>query len=746
MIVTRKWLEEFIDLEGIDTEEIILTLNRIGQEVEGYKKIEVPQNVVIGEVIECEKHPNADKLNLCKVNVGDEELQIICGAKNVAAGQRVAVAKIGAQLPELKIKKAKLRGVESFGMICAAKEIGLPDFHEGIMVLDNSLGELKIGEYAGKYLNDEIIELGVTANRGDCFSIYGIARELSAGFNKPLKSFEFNYEEMQEGIGRVVNIDKNDLKKSSHLLRAVEGELNVPLKVEYRLALIEEEAKNKIDRFVKYAMHATGVLLTPMNICNIELDNENGADVVKCFGKYYVGIKNDIDVEENGKYLIDANYIDPKYVSEIVFLNGLKTDEYFFRASRGSEPNLNFGMNYLLNEMKLPVYSGDIDLSNDIKPKIININLNEVKEIIGFDIDEKSIVEILKKLGFEIKSITEESLKAAIPVFRHDIENIQDITEEILRIYGIDNIPSKPLIFEEKNRINNVIEKIEFLNELKLRAVANGFYEVIHFVFEDKERLKKYGFETVDGNLDLINPIVKELDTLRSTLLLQLLDDVRYNRANDYKRIYLFTAGSVYNAKREEKEQFAFILNGYADYENPINHGKPSKVQFKDAVDKLSQLIGDFKLTEGKHPIAHPYQCADVVKDGEKIGVIAKLHPKVAKDFDIDDTYFAEINLDKLDKKSKQAKEINRFQKVTRDLSLVVDKNIPYKDIYEIISNLNIEELKDFYPIDIFDLGDKNSLTVRFKLQGQKTLQENEINDIMEKILKALEEKGIRLR
>ncbi len=746
MIVTRKWLEEFIDLEGIETDEIILTLNRIGQEVEGYKKIEIPQNVVIGEVIECEKHPNADKLNLCKVNVGDEELQIICGAINVAAGQRVAVAKIGAQLPELKIKKAKLRGVESFGMICAAREIGLPDFHEGIMVLDDSLGKLKIGEYVGKYLNDEIIELGVTANRGDSFSIYGIARELSAGINKSLKSLEFNYEEMQEGIGRVVNIDKNELKKSSHLLRAVEGEFNVPFKIEYRLALIEEEAKNKIDKFIKYAMHATGVLLTPMNICNIELDNENGADVVKCFGKYYVGIKNDIVVEENGKYLIDANFINPKYVSEIVFLNGLKTDEYFFRASRGSEPDLNFGMNYLLNEMKLPVFSGDIDLSNDLKPKIINININEVKEIIGFEIDEKSIVEILKRLDFEIKSITDESLKVAIPVFRHDIENIQDITEEILRIYGIDNIPSKPLVFEEKNRINDNIKKIEFLNELKLKAVANGFYEVIHFVFEDKQRLKKYGFEVVDDNLDLINPIANELDTLRSTLLLQLLDDVRYNRANDYKRVYLFTAGSVYNSKREEKEQFAFVLNGYADYENPINHGKPQKVQFKDAVDKLSQLIGDFKLTEGKHSIAHPYQCADVIKDGEKIGVIAKLHPKVAKDFDIDDTYFAEIDLDKLDKKSKQAKEINRFQKVTRDLSLVVDKDISYKNIYEIISNLNIEELKDFYPIDIFDLGDKNSLTVRFKLQGQKTLQENEINDIMEKILKALEEKGIRLR
>ncbi len=747
MIVTRKWLEEFIDLDGISTQDIILTLNRIGQEVEGYKKIEVPQNVVVGEVIECKKHPNADKLNVCIVNVGDEELQIVCGASNVAAGQKVPVALVGSILPDnFKIKKAKLRGVESFGMICAAREIGLPDFHEGIMVLDDSLGELKIGEYVGKYLNDEVIELGVTANRGDCFSIYGIARELSAGLNKKLKDIDFNYEEMQEGIGRVVNIDKNDIKNSSHFFKAVEGELNVPLKINYRLALCDIETKNKIDKFIKYAMHATGVLLTPMNVCDIELENEDGVDVVKCFGKYYVGIKNDINVEEVGKYLIDANYIEPKYVNEMVFLKGLKTDEYFFRASRGSEPNLKFGMDYLLNEMNLPVYSGYIDLSNEVKPKVINIDINEVNSIIGYEIDEKTIVEILKRLGFEIKSITENSIKVAIPSFRHDIENIQDVTEEILRIYGIDNIPSKPLVFEERNRINDVMKKIDFINELKLKAVANGLYEVIHFIFEDKDRLKKYNFEVVDDNLDLVNPIIKELDTLRSTLLLQLLDDIRYNRANDYKRVYLFSVGSVYNKKREESQRFAFVLNGFADYENPQNHGKPRKVEFKDAVDKLSQIIGEFSLIPSNHQIAHPYQCAKVIKDNEEIGVIAKLHPKVAKDFEIDDTYFVEINLDKLNKKDKKANEINKFQKVTRDLSLLVDKEMNYKEVYDIINNLDIKELKEFYPIDIFDLGDKNSLTIRFIIQGNKTLQENEINDIMEKILKALEEKGIKLR
>jgi len=746
MIVTRKWLEEFIDLSDVSSEEIIKTLNRIGQEVEGYKKIEVPQNVVVGEVIECEKHPNADKLNVCKVNVGNEEFQIICGASNVAVGQKVPVALIGAELPEIKIKKAKLRGIESFGMICAAREIGLPDFHKGILVLDDSLGELKIGEYVGKYLNDEIIELGITANRGDCFSVYGIARELSAGLNKELKSLEFTYEEMQEGIGRVVNIDKNEIKKSSHLFKAIEGELVVPLKIEYRLALVEEEAKDKINKFIKYAMHATGVLLTSMNICDIELVNEDEIDIVKCFGKYYVGIRNEINVEENGKYLIDANYINPKDVNEIVFLKNLKTDEYFFRASRGSEPNLRFGMEYLLNEIKLPVFSGEIDLSNEIRPKILNLNVKEIEKVIGDKVDEKTIVEILKKLNFEIKSISDEYLKVAVPYFRTDIENIQDIAEEILRIYGIDNVTSKPLVFEEKNRINEIIKKLDFINEIKLKSATQGFYEVIHFIFEDKERLKQFGFEVIDDNLDLINPIVKELNTLRSTLLLQLLDDIRFNKANDYKRIYLFSIGSVYNKNREESKKFAFVMNGFNDYENPINHGKPKKVEFKDAVDKLSQIIGEFNLVEGTHPIAHPYQCANIIKDNKNIGVIAKLHPKVAKKFDIDDTYFVEIDLNLLNKEPKKAKEINKFQKVTRDLSLVVDKDMNYKTIYEIINNLNIKELKDFYPIDIFDLGDKNSLTVRFKLQGDKTLQENEINAIMEKILKALEDKGIRLR
>jgi phenylalanyl-tRNA synthetase beta chain len=378
---------------------------------------------------------------------------------------------------------------------------------------------------------------------------------------------------------------------------------------------------------------------------------------------------------------------------------------------------------------------------------ILNVSFKEICKIIGENIEEKEIVEILKRLGFLVEILGEGIFRVKIPEFRPDIKNIQDVAEEVLRLYGIDNIRSIPLIFEEKDRTNEVIEKLNFINKFKLKAVANGFYETIHFIFDDKEKLKKYGFEVIEEKFDLANPIVNELSTLRSTLLLQLLDDVKRNRANGYKIIKLFTVGSVYNKKRVEVTKAAFVISGNCEFENIKNQGKPKKVEFKDLVDKLVQVIGEFELVQNDlHSLAHPYQNAKIIKEGIEIGIIAKLHPKIQKDHEIDETIFAEINLDKIKISKKEAKEINRFPKVNRDLSIVIDKNITYKEIFQLINDLNIKELVDFYPIDIYDMGENNSLTIRFVIQGQKTLTDNEINDIMQKILNALEERGFKLR
>ena len=757
MIVTRKWLEEFIDLSKISTEEICNGLNAIGQEVEGLNKIRIADKVVIGYVEECEKHPDADKLNVCKVNVGNEITQIVCGAKNVAAGQFVAVSVVGAVLPgNFKIKKAKLRGIESFGMICSSTEIGLPKLEDGIMVLDNSIGELELGKNVSEYLDDDIIELGITPNRGDSFSILGIARELSAKFNLPLKEIvEFEDDKNAEGLGRTLQIE-DDLKYSSHLLKAINCEkVEIPFKIRYRLALVEEEIGNNIYDYATYTTIATGVIVTIYEgYPKIVLKTENGIDVIKNNDEiiYQTGLNLlKKPISKNGNFIIDANFINPEYISTLVYEKKLKTDNIFFRSSRGSNPDLKLAINYILKELcknDAKVYNGSYDLTTDLEEKIINVTLHDIYKIVGEEIDENLIVNILSKL--QIKTTidnTDKTLKLKIPPFRHDLVNKFDIAEEVLRVYGIDTLTSKPLEFAEKVRNNETLKEIERNRVLRQKSVANGFFEVLHFVFDSSERMKKYGFNLMNKKLDVMNPIVSELDTLRQTLILQILESAKNNKNNGYKKLPFFTIGSVYNHLREESQKIGFFWSGERCNEN-ITISKPKNINFAQFVNKIAKIFGEFELVEDKHIfLAHPYQSAKVLIDGVEVGYIAKLHPKIAKDFDLEDTFIAEFDLNLLPAKKYLAKDIIKIQKSTRDLSLVTDKNLTYSKIKNQILNLKISEIIDIYPIDIFDLGDKNSLTIRFILQNpEKSLTDEEINGIITKIIEKLKDLGVELR
>jgi len=757
MIVTRKWLEEFIDLKSFSTDEISDGLNSIGQEVEAVKKLRIPEKVVVGYVEECEKHPDADKLNICQVNVGSEIAQIVCGAKNVAKGQYVAVSVVGAVLPgNFKIKKAKLRGVESFGMICSSTELGLPKLEDGIMVLDNSMGELEIGKNVSEYLDDDVIELGVTANRGDSFSILGIARELSAKFNISLKDVaKYEDDKNAKGLGRLFQIE-GDVDNSSHYLKGfnVEND-NIPFKIRYRLSLVEEAVTNTICDFATYTTVATGVITTIYGDCKkLIFKTENKIDVVKTENEiiYETGIKI-IKRPENktGNFVIDANFINPEYVSTIVYETKIKTDEIFFRSSRGSNPDVKLAINYIVNELNLvnaKIYNGSYDLTNEIEKKVLSIDLEDIYAIIGEIIDENKIVNILNKLQIKTEvNNSEKSLKLIIPPFRHDLINKYDIAEEILRVYGIDTLTPKPLVFAEKNRINDSMKKIEFLKSIREKSIGNGFFETLHFVFDSKERYKKYSIPTIKNGEDILNPIVNEFDTLRQTTILQLLDAASFNKKNGYKKLSLFTIGSVYNKLREESQKIGFVWSGNKYKEN-ISHNKNENVDFAFFVERLSSILGDFELVEDKHIIlSHPYQSAKVLIDGVEVGFIAKLHPKIEKDFDLDDTFIAEFFVDLLPNKEFKAKDIVKIQKSTRDLSLVVDKNQNYNNIKKEIENLKIIEIVEFYPIDIFDSIDKNSLTLRFILQNsEKSLTDEEINGIIAKIIEKLKDLGVGLR
>ena len=735
MIFTKNWLNEWINLENISLEKLGELLNRIGLEVDRMFHFEAPKGVVVGKILEIQKHENADKLRVCKINIGDEVLQIVTNDQNVQVGDFVPVATVGTKLPNFKIKKGKLRGVESFGMLCSTEEFGIPRVGTGVVVLDNSIGELIPGKAVADYpiFNDDLIEIELTANRGDALSIYGIARDLKAVLNLEFKK---SIPEIGVEIGEFENIEYA-IKYLN-----VKSVSEIPLLIKTRLAIIEKLENNEKD-ILTYLTHSTGVIAKFVDEKSGEkLEFENG--ILKS-GNSQISIF--AETPQNNK-LIELSYLDPEHLSKTVFQHKLKTDKLYYNSSRGSEPNLELALNFL-NELNLVEFQLKNSFKN-IKPRHqIQTTFNEIDLIIGHQIDRKQIEAILKNLGFEIE-IQGENLNIRVPKFRNDILNPQDVVEEILRIVGIDNIPSKPLEFQEAKRTNQVSKKYQLKEQLRVRAIANEFYETVLYVFGEKKLFEKYGFQTIKNELDLKNPIVDNMDTLRPNAVLGMLEAVQRNMNFGKKRIPLFEIGKVFDKNRNETEKLTIVYSGEISPPAVSNNGKPKLVDFAFFAKKVLSIIGGGTLSQiqGSGALQHPFQTAKILKNNDEVGIIYKLHLEVENDFSLLPTFIAEIDIEKLIPQISTAVEFSKFQFSTRDLSLLVDKNISYSEIVEKIETLKLENLKKVYPIDLFALEEKNSLTVRFEFQSmEKTLSDEEIENDISKILTILNEKlNISLR
>ena len=764
MIVTRHWLQEWINLDNISTQEIIHALNSLGLEVAEVHKIEVPANVVIGRVLSCQKHPNADKLNVCEVDVGDEKLQIVCGAKNVVDAEYVAVAKVGAKLPGLTIKPAKLRGVESFGMICAADEIGLPPMEKGIMKLDSSIGELELGKELRTYsiFNDEVIDIELTANRGDCLSIYGVARELSVAFDRALKDIcTIEQEGVNIGIGRILNFDPQKDVEAGVIYKAFEkkGFAN-PLLVRVRVAYTGEHFTNPAETLAYYITHSTGVMTRiygydffATDTPQIHIEHEL-YDIV-C-GKKKASIIGVVQYDEAKPkedekiYILEVSYVDPEQISKKMYEQPIESDWAYYRSSRGSDPRLQIGIDYAKNILSLfydaKIYSGKHEHTKEPKHHVIRVDFDELYKLIGYSIDKNEVVEILKKLGFEILNFTEDSFSITTPVYRHDIVNIQDIAEEIIRVYGIDNIEAKPLEFCESNRINETYEEFQKAKSLRQRAVACGYFETVSYLFASKARLESYGLTTVDEKLDILNPITNDMDTLRTSLVPNLLEQALNNIKNGKKQIKLFEIGTVFTAKREEKLAMCLIYAGHAINDSILNHGKSRMVEASDIATDLGEIFGAITLRNAKaqHKLMHPYQSAIIVQKDKQIGYLYKLHTQIQDSLELPPTYIAEIDFTKVDTSYPKATTYSIYQRAIRDLSLLVEKDLQYSEIRSALTELP-EEIKEFYVVDVYEdekLGDRKSVTLRFAVQSdKKTLSEEEISTIMQEILRKLQAK-----
>jgi len=767
MIITRRWLQEYIDIIKLSTQTICDALNSIGLEVDSSKRILIPNGVVIGKVESCEKHPDADKLNICQVNIGNKVEQIVCGAKNVAEGQYVPVATVGAVLGEnFVIKKAKLRGVESNGMICSSTEIGLPKINDGIMELDDSIGKLVIGKELNEYslINDEIIEIELTANRGDCLSINGVARELSTYFNISMKNIDPIVNTNNKGIGQVFDVIYDTNCQSSLIYKVADiKQFSLKLLHKLRVATIDKLKSTDIETAMAYTTHTSGVLINvytkaaaytqDSELVTLKvIQDKEGFDTVQ--GEVLLStIGVDAGKVENicDEVLIEASYIDPTYLAQTVFDKKKETGDIYYRASRGSEPNLEFGIDAittLLSQNGATIYNGSKNFINDIKQNTININNKQLNKIIGQDIEPSKVSQILTSLGFFVKQDGQDTINVTIPSFRHDVQNIADITEEVVRIIGIDQIQSKPLLIQELNNINESSNTLQVKNHIRSQAIANGFFETISYVFTNKELLEKYNFPIVNNKKDILNPIVNELNTFRTTLSLNLVQAVAHNVKQGFKSIALFESGIVFDKSRNEIKKIGFIFSG--EEENPAiqNNAKPKNIDLFNFSNKIANIIGNFELQPMKKIISdfvHPYQNATIVKNGKNIGILYKLHPTVADDFDISkDTFIAQLNLDSLKKETIIASNISKFQASRRDLSVIAPKDLEYKEIKKVIKSLRIKEIKQFNLVDIYSdekLDNNESLTIRFILQSEtKTFEESDINTIMDKILIKLQE------
>ncbi|GAA9477201.1 phenylalanine--tRNA ligase subunit beta [Helicobacter pylori] len=748
-------LNVFVDTPK-DIAKLCEDLSRLGLEVESSIPCVAPKNVVVGKVLEKAPHKNAEKLSVCQVGVGKEVLQIVCGAKNVAPNQFVPVALNGALIGSTTIAKTDLRGVESCGMICSSNELGFPKINDGILELDESVGELVLGKGLNEYapFNTHVLEISLTPNRGDCLSVLGIAREISAFYHTPLKPIKaLNFTPKSDLI--TLCADENIESHLAYYL-ICNHSLKTPLNVKLSLAHNNALSENDLNNFIEFSAHFSGVVMNAysLNATPIDLSVKNDENNLESVyinhqKRSTIAIKHQDQKDLSEYLLLEASYTDP--ISLSLKLHALKDktlqkdNALIYRSARGSNPNLSDGLNFLSTHLKASILESK-QTKHALKDRTLKFKLEDITEILGLAVEKEKIQGILKNLGFKVSTKVSNSkpqiLEVVVPNFRHDIKTIQDIAEEILRFVGIDHLISKPLDGISNKKSNPHYDTHRFFENLKHKALACGFKEVIHYVFYSKEKQQKLGFEVLEDPLELQNPITTELNTLRTSLVCGLLDASLRNKNLGFKSIALYEKGSVYNSKREEIQKLGFLASGLQKKESyPDAKGKAW--DFYSFAECVSKVIGDFSLEKltTQAPINHPYQSAKIIQNHEIIGVIAKIHPKVIQELDLFESYYAEIDASKLKRPAMLLKPFSIYPSSVRDLTLIIDENTAFSRIKKALKDAQIPNLSEILPLDIFKESDNTiALSVRCVIHSlEKTLNDEEVNSAVQKALEILE-------
>ncbi|MBP8085441.1 MAG: phenylalanine--tRNA ligase subunit beta, partial [Cloacibacterium sp.] len=729
MKISNNWLKDYIKTD-LSSEKIGAFLTDIGLEVEGIEKYESVkgslEGIVVGKVLTCEQHPNADKLKITTVEVGSGKiLNIVCGAPNVAAGQTVPVAVVGTKIYDKKgsffeIAKAKIRGEVSEGMICAEDELGLSDDHGGIMVLDEET--YKVGEPFAKYFsltNDEVYEIGLTPNRTDAMSHYGVARDLQAFLsNNGVKS---EFEKISTAIVSTegehgFELEVEDSALCPRYIGAIIENVKIapsPAWLQDRLKAIGLSPINNVVDITNYILHGLGQPLHAFDADKISgkkvkvgineagtkfttLDGIertlNGSEIIikdgnnqpMCIAGVFGGSESGVS-EETKTIFLESAYFNPVAIRKAAKSHGLNTDASF-RFERGVDPNntrtaITQAIK-LIEEITGGKKIGSLleHYPNKIEDAKIIFRYSKLDQILGVKIHREKIKEILKSL--EIKAVNDiaDGLELAVPAYRADVTREIDVIEEILRIYGYNKVdaPQKisftpvKLSFDDQDALEN-----SWARTLQ----SNGFNEVMN------NSLTSVKDET--NAVKLLNPLSKELTFMRKSLLEGLLENTIYNINRKNQDIKFFELGKIYHKKEkyEERKQLAILISGRTYSENWLMPKSASdfymlKAYVKVLFDKLSLETEEISLEDDRFGDA-----LEIISKGNTIARLGKVSPKLLKEYDIDqDCFYAEIETETVQKlRSKENfkfVDIPKFNKIRRDLALLVDKNVNYAELY----------------------------------------------------------------
>ena len=790
MLISLNWLKQYIDLDGIGINEMENALTMIGQEVE---KIEVLggnlENVVTAQIIEKEMHPDSDHLTICKVNNGKEILQIVCGAPNHKAGDKVVMAQVGAKLaPDFVIKKGKIRGVESNGMLCSEEELNIGKDSSGIMILpeDTPVG-VPMKEYLG--INDTVFELEITPNRPDCLSHIGIARELRAYYNKEVKypSFAINSESSEKTADNIsVEIEDSNLAKR-YVARIIK---NVTVKESPKW--LKERVESIGIRSINNIVDASNFIMMELNQPNhtfdldkieggkivvragheneklVTLDEQerklNSDDIVISDGVKAVALggvmggENSQITENTKNILLEVANFNSQNIRKTSRRLTLSSDSSYRFERRVDEENAINVINRLANIIQ-EVAGGEIlegavdNYPVPYKKKTATLNFERLNRFVGKNIPRETVIGILTRLEIEVVD-NGETLTLTAPTYRDDLENEQDYFEEVIRMYGFDNIENilPKLDISEKP----VIDTTKLSTQVKLIAANAGLKEVINYSFVPKDAMEKIKYTSVEREnlIDLLRPITEDFVTLRPTLLYSLLKNAKENMNRNATNIRFFEVSRTFVKAEElakEEVKLGIILAG--ENNKTLWNPKPVPYDFYDLKGIVEEIFTQLKfnnymIKRSEQSQFHPGRSVDVFVGRELIGSFGEIHPDVLENFDLGKTsvLVGEFNIDLIQKyigKKIKYQGIVKYPAVPRDFAFVMREDILVGDVLKTIQKVD----KKIEKVELFDiyqgagvLPGMKSVAISVILRDKnKTLEEKEIVDISNKIVAKVE-------